>query len=109
MFDLPPALYEPPDAENAGSCCCGCAALRPPTADAAHRGLGPAAADPVDERECFSGRGVVFCQAIQEPDEMYCREYLMEDPILTEAMLGYLDLCRASDWVRSKKIYARLY
>ena len=51
----------------------------------------------------FQGRGVVFCQAIQEPDEQYCREYLMQDPILTEALLAYLDDGHASDWLRSQK------
>lgn len=51
----------------------------------------------------FQGRGVVFCQAIREPDGQYCREYLMQDPILTEALLTYLDDGHASDWVRSQK------
>ena len=51
----------------------------------------------------FQGRGVVFCQAIQEPEELYCREYLMQDPALTEALLAYLDDGHASDWVRSQK------
>lgn len=51
----------------------------------------------------FQGRGVVFCQAIQEPDGLYCREYLMQDPNLTEALLTYLDDGHASDWLRSQK------
>lgn len=51
----------------------------------------------------FQGRGVVFCQAIQEPNELYCREYLMQDPTLTEALLAYLNDGHASDWVRSQK------
>jgi len=51
----------------------------------------------------FQGRGVVFCQAIREPDGQYCREYLMQDPILTEALLAYLDDGHASDWLRSQK------
>lgn len=51
----------------------------------------------------FQGRGVVFCQAIQEPNGLYCREYLMQDPTLTEALLAYLDDGHASDWVRSQK------
>lgn len=51
----------------------------------------------------FQGRGVVFCQAILEPDGQYCREYLMQDPILTEALLTYLDDGHASDWLRSQK------
>lgn len=51
----------------------------------------------------FQGRGVVFCQAIREPDGQYCREYLMQDPILTEALLTYLDDGHASDWLRSQK------
>ena len=38
-----------------------------------------------------------------EYDELFCREYLLEDPVLTDAMLGYLDLCRAGERVRSKK------
>ena len=67
----------------AGSCSCGCAALR--------------------SVNVFQGRGVVFCQAIREPDEQYCREYLMQDPILTEALLTYLDDSHASDWLRSQK------
>ena len=33
----------------------------------------------------------------------------MQDPILTEALLTYLDDGHASDWLRSQKIYARLY
>ena len=33
----------------------------------------------------------------------YCREYLMQDPILTEALLTYLDDGHASDWLRSQK------
>ena len=51
----------------------------------------------------FQGRGVVFCQAIQEPNGLYCREYLMQDPTLTEALLAYLNDGHASDWVRSQK------
>lgn len=51
----------------------------------------------------FQGRGVVFCQAIREPDGQYCREYLMQDPILTESLLAYLDDGHASDWLRSQK------
>ena len=51
----------------------------------------------------FQGRGVVFCQAIREPDGQYCREYLMQDPILTKALLTYLDDGHASDWLRSQK------
>lgn len=51
----------------------------------------------------FQGRGVVFCQAIQEPDGQYCHEYLMQNPILTEALLAYLDDGHASDWLRSQK------
>ena len=37
------------------------------------------------------------------PDGQYCREYLMQDPILTEALLAYLDDGHASDWLRSQK------
>ena len=51
----------------------------------------------------FQGRGVVFCQAIREPDEQYCREYLIQDPNLTEALLAFLDDGHASDWLRSQK------
>lgn len=51
----------------------------------------------------FQGRGVVFCQAILAPDKLYCREYLMEDPILTEALLHYLDECHTGERVRSQK------
>ena len=56
----------------------------------------------------FQGRGVVFCQAIREPDGQYCREYLMQDPNLTEALLTYLDDGHASDWLRSKNIRSTL-
>ena len=51
----------------------------------------------------FQGSGIVFCQAMTAPDEPFCREYLLQDPLLTDAMLGYLDLCRAGERVRSKK------
>lgn len=51
----------------------------------------------------------MFCQAIQEPDERYCREYLMQDPILTEALLTYLDDGHASVIGCAAEIYARLY
>ena len=42
-------------------------------------------------------------EAILEPDGQYCREYLMQDPILTEALLTYLDDGHATDWLRSQK------
>ena len=56
----------------------------------------------------FQGGGIVFCQATTAPDELFCREYLLEDPVLTDAMLGYLDLCRAGERVRSKNIPSTL-
>ena len=34
---------------------------------------------------------------------LYCREYLMQDPILTEALLTSLDDGQASVWLRSQK------
>ena len=51
----------------------------------------------------FRGRGVVFCQAVLEPGKMYCREYLMEDPQMTEAVLNYLEEGKTGDRVRSQK------
>ena len=88
----------------AGSCSCGCAALWSLTAapcaswDPARLALTPSMCVNV-----FQGRGVVFCQAILEPDGQYCREYLMQDPNLTEALLTYLDDGHATDWLRSQK------
>ena len=86
----------------AGSCSCGCAALRSLTAApcASWTRLAPTPSMSVN---VFQGRGVVFCQAIREPDGQYCREYLMQDPNLTEALLAYLDDGHASDWLRSQK------
>lgn len=51
----------------------------------------------------FRGRGAVFCQAVLEPGKMYCREYLMEDPQMTEAVLNYLEEGKTGDRVRSQK------
>ena len=46
---------------------------------------------------------MVFCQAVLEPGKMYCREYLMEDPQMTEAVLNYLEEGKTGDRVRSQK------
>ena len=104
MFDIPPDLCDAPDIPTRRELLLRLRrAAESDRRTLAHRGLCPAGADSVDVRQCFSGRGVVFCQAIQEPDGQYCREYLMQDPNLTEALLTYLDDGHASDWLRSQK------
>lgn len=103
MFDLPPSLYDPPAPEIRRRLL---QRLRQAVAadrqtlrivDTTQLPLSPAMSVNV-----FQG-GIVFCQATTAPDELFCREYLLEDPVLTDAMLGYLDLCRAGERVRSKK------
>lgn len=104
MFDLPPSLYDPPAPEIRRRLL---QRLRQAVAadrqtlrivDTTQLPLSPAMSVNV-----FQGGGIVFCQAATAPDELFCREYLLEDPVLTDAMLGYLDLCRAGERVRSKK------
>lgn len=104
MFDLPPSLYDPPAPEIRRRLL---QRLRQAVAadrqtlrivDTTQLPLSPAMSVNV-----FQGGGIVFCQATTAPDELFCREYLLEDPVLTDAMLGYLDLCRAGERVRSKK------
>ena len=51
----------------------------------------------------FAGRGVVFCQADPTPDKLCCREYLMEDPLLTETLMHYLNDLRGTEHIRSQK------
>ena len=104
MFDIPPDLCDAPDIPTRRELLLR---LRR-AAESDHRTLrivDPAqlALTPSMCVNVFQGRGVVFCQAIQEPDGQYCREYLMQDPILTEALLTYLDDGHASDWLRSQK------
>ena len=104
LFDLPPALYDPPAPEvrrrllqrlrQAGAA--DRQTLR--IVDTTQLPLSPAMSVNV-----FQGGGIVFCQSSAAPDEPFCREYLLDDPVLTDAMLGYLDLCRAGERVRSKK------
>lgn len=104
MFELPPSLYDPPAPEIRRRLL---QRLRQAVAadrqtlrivDTTQLPLSPAMSVNV-----FQGGGIVFCQAATAPDELFCREYLLEDPVLTDAMLGYLDLCRAGERVRSKK------
>ena len=104
MFDLPPAVYDPPAPEMRRSLL---QRLRQAVAadrqtlrivDTTQLPLSPAMSVNV-----FQGSGIVFCQAMTAPDEPFCREYLLQDPLLTDAMLSYLDLCRAGERVRSKK------
>lgn len=104
LFDLPPALYDPPAPEVRRRLL---QRLRQAVAadrqtlrivDTTQLPLSPAMSV-----NAFQGGGIVFCQAATAPDEPFCREYLLEDPVLTDAMLGYLDLCRAGERVRSKK------
>ena len=104
MFELPPSLYNPPAPEIRRRLL---QRLRQAVAadrqtlrivDTTQLPLSPAMSVNV-----FQGGGIVFCQAATAPDELFCREYLLEDPVLTDAMLGYLDLCRAGERVRSKK------
>lgn len=104
MFELPPSLYDPPAPEIRRRLL---QRLRQAVAadrqtlrivDTTQLPLSPAMSVNV-----FQGSGIVFCQAATAPDELFCREYLLEDPVLTDAMLGYLDLCRAGERVRSKK------
>ena len=104
MFDLPPSLYDPPAPEIRRRLL---QRLRQAVAadrqtlrivDTTQLPLSPAMSVNV-----FQGSGIVFCQATTAPDELFCREYLLKDPVLTDAMLGYLDLCRAGERVRSKK------
>lgn len=104
MFDLPPELYTPPDAATRRELL---HRLRQAAAsnrqtvrivDTAQLALTPAMSVNI-----FQGSGVVFCQAMLESGSLYCREYLMEDPLLTEALLHYLDESRSAERVRSKK------
>lgn len=104
LFDLPPALYDPPAPEVRRRLL---QRLRQAVAadrqtlrivDTTQLPLSPAMSV-----NAFQGGGIVFCQAATAPDELFCREYLLEDSVLTDAMLGYLDLCRAGERVRSKK------
>ena len=104
LFDLPPALYDPPAPEVRRKLL---QRLRQAVAadrqtlrivDTTQLPLSPAMSVNV-----FQGGGIVFCQSSAAPDEPFCREYLLDDPVLTDAMLGYLDLCRAGERVRSKK------
>ena len=104
LFDLPPALYDPPAPgvrrrllqRLRQAVAADRQTLR--IVDTTQLPLSPAMSVNV-----FQGGGIVFCQAATAPDELFCREYLLEDPVLTDAMLGYLDLCRAGERVRSKK------
>lgn len=104
MFDLPPSLYDPPAPEIRRRLL-----QRLRQAVAADRqtlrivGTTQLPLSPAMSVNVFQGGGIVFCQAATAPDELFCREYLLEDPVLTDAMLGYLDLCRAGERVRSKK------
>ena len=104
MFDLPPDLYNPPDVEMRRELLrrlYKAAASDRQTVrivDAAQLPMTPTMSVNV-----FQGSGVVFCQAVLEPGKMYCREYLMEDPVLTDALLGYLDEDKASAQMRSQK------
>ena len=104
MFDIPPDLCDAPDIPTRRELLLR---LRR-AAESDRRTLrivdsAQLAPTPSMSVNVFQGRGVVFCQAIREPDGQYCREYLMQDPILTEALLTYLDDGHASDWVRSQK------
>lgn len=104
MYDLPPALYTPPDTATRRELL-----LRLQRAAASDRrtlrivDASQLALTPTMSVNVFEGRGVVFCQAVAAPDAFYCREYLMEDPLLTDAMLRYLDDIRATDRIRSQK------
>lgn len=100
MFDIPPDLCDAPDIPTRRE-------LRR-AAESDRRTLrivdsAQLAPTPSMSVNVFQGRGVVFCQAIREPDGQYCREYLMQDPILTEALLTHLDDGHDSDWLRSQK------
>lgn len=104
MFDIPPDLCDAPDIPTRRELLLR---LRR-AAESDRRTLrivdsAQLAPTPSMSVNVFQGRGVVFCQAIREPDGQYCREYLMQDPILTEALLAYLDDGHASDWLRSQK------
>ena len=104
MFDIPPDLCDAPDIPTRRELL-----LRLRRAAESDRRtlhiVDPAQLAPTPSMcvNVFQGRGVVFCQAIREPDGQYCREYLMQDPNLTEALLAYLDDGHASDWLRSQK------
>lgn len=104
MFDVPPDLCDAPDISTRRELLLR---LRR-AAESDRRTLrivdsAQLALTPSMSVNVFQGRGVVFCQAIQEPNGLYCREYLMQDPTLTEALLAYLNDGHASDWVRSQK------
>lgn len=104
MFDIPPDLCDAPDIPTRRELLLR---LRR-AAESDRRTLrivdsAQLAPTPSMSVNVFQGRGVVFCQAIREPDGQYCREYLMQDPILTESLLAYLDDGHASDWLRSQK------
>lgn len=104
MYDLPPQLYTPPDTATRRELL-----LRLRRAASLDRQtlriVDPAslALTPTMSVNIFRGVGVVFCQAMLESDQMYCREYLMADTRLTDGLLGYLDDIRATGRVRSQK------
>lgn len=104
MYDLPSSLYNPPEVEIRREIL---RRLRQTAAsdrstlrivDTAQLSLSPTMSVNV-----FQDGGVVFCQAMQESDSLYCREYLMADAGLTETLLRYLAEDKAADRVRSKK------
>lgn len=104
MFDLPPALYDPPDKQTRRELLLR---LRR-TAESGRQTLriveaSQLALTPTMSVNAFHGVGVVFCQAVTVPEGMFCREYLMEDPGLTDALLHYLEEGKSSDRVRSQK------
>ena len=104
MFDLPPALYEPPDVETRRELLLRL--RRAAASDKQTLRIVESAQLPLTPSmsvNAFRGRGVVFCQAVLEPGKMYCREYLMEDPQMTEAVLNYLEEGKTGDRVRSQK------
>lgn len=101
---LPSALYEPPDVETRRELLLRL--RRAAASDKQTLRIVESAQLPLTPSmsvNAFRGRGVVFCQAVLEPGKMYCREYLMEDPQMTEAVLNYLEEGKTGDRVRSQK------
>lgn len=102
--DLPPDLYEPLDPAARREI------LLRMRADAASSrqtlrivDLNRLALTPTMSVNIYRGIGVIFCQGILEPGGVYSREYLLQEPTLTEALLTYLDENKTTDRVRSQK------
>ena len=104
MYDLPPASYTPPDIATRKEMLLR---LRKAAASDSQTlrivDTDRLALTPTMSVNLFQGKGVVFCQSTIDPVGFYCREYLMEDSILTDSLLLYLDDIKTTEHVRSQK------